>query len=506
MNQKEVVDLFAEIEKSCNVNAIRWNNIQLWPLIRLRLWWQLAYCDGSIEGEQANIETLQVDTKKINPYVYSSKKCISYFFWKIKDIYQSINLYKLYWVKIDGLFLTFHDEKYSDNELNCGNRHLDPLFQLAQSKNYRISYLHCSEEQQTRYDNNSSVIHIGLDNSRFPTFGFQRRAYKSNTFGLEELDNINSYLPDGCHIKWDELEAQIDLLNKYSRWYLKILKIISPSVAFYTCYYRPETMAFNAASKALGINTVDIQHGKQGRYHGLYSHWFALPENGYALLPKQYWCWGEEAEININRYRVENYPYHKTFIGGYLWLANVIEKYKKKDNVIPDIVMNGKNYQKIILVTLQPITDSPPDYLLQAMSQSPNEWLWLIRLHPRQTGEKEMIKDTLAGYQIDNYEMDYATQCSLYALLPRVDCHITAWSTVLIEALAFRIPSIIISEQGYELYEDRIESGVFEYAEDADELLNKIESVNKTETNENSNYYFMLNKNNISNTLSNLIN
>ena len=46
---------------------------------------------------------------------------------------------------------------------------------------------------------------------------------------------------------------------------------------FFAWYYNLVNMALIWACRDLGITTVDIQHGLQGKYHVMYSHWTRIP-------------------------------------------------------------------------------------------------------------------------------------------------------------------------------------------------------------------------------------
>jgi len=62
--------------------------------------------------------------------------------------------------------------------------------------------------------------------------------------------------------------------------------------------------------------------------------------------------------------------------------------------------------KKEILYTSQSISEPFPHCFLEAMRMSPEFWIWLIRLHPRQRNKLvEIIDKFLQGKGLDNYEM-----------------------------------------------------------------------------------------------------
>ena len=44
-------------------------------------------------------------------------------------------------------------------------------------------------------------------------------------------------------------------------------------------------MALSWACYDLKIPSVDIQHGQQGKYHGMYHYWTKIPKFGYHIMP-----------------------------------------------------------------------------------------------------------------------------------------------------------------------------------------------------------------------------
>jgi len=498
MKQKDVVELFTTIENSCDVNKISWNGIKLWPLLRLNLWCSLLLYES--ESEDSHNPPAEINSKRYklaSSVIYSANKVKKYIVWLYEDIKYRIWLRKITHESIDALFLYYEDERYHEAELCYANRHLDPMVELSISLGYfasKVVFKKGGNSFIRKHCELSNLIELDIGTCKRPTFRFQIMYLISNLEGIPVIDEINKILPEPSRINLDSLFNQIDSLNDHVVWFTKLLTSLRPRVIFYTCYYRIETMAMNHVCKLANIKSIDVQHGKQGKYHGLYSHWTNLPADGYELLPDYFWNWGEEAKRNIQQYRMPDYPLHKSHIGGYLWLEKIVSEHKEAKGLPGKIEEKIIKSEKTILVSLQPTPDSPTSNLIKAMAVSPKKWLWLVRLHPRQMDSLEQIKQELEANGVTNYEMDISSTCSLYAMFPYVDYHVTAWSTVLIEALVFQVPTIIITPQGYELYKDKIEEGVFWYAsksEDILELLSGRQLVVKENAHEE---YFVLDK------------
>lgn len=123
-----------------------------------------------------------------------------------------------------------------------------------------------------------------------------------------------------------------------------------------------------------------------------------------------------------------------------------------------------------ILVSFQPMA-IVPDILLQAMKQSPPEWLWLLRLHPLRRHNIAELHALLARHNLANYELDMATDLPLFWLLDQTDFHVTDFSSVVIEAAAYGVRSAVTSRTGIETFRRQIDRGYCRPALTAEGLL-----------------------------------
>jgi ubiquinone/menaquinone biosynthesis C-methylase UbiE len=275
------------------------------------------------------------------------------------------------------------------------------------------------------------------------------------------------------------LIEEVNLLECYCRYFEEIFKAIRPKVIFFVCYYYVMAMAIIKACKKLGIVSVDIQHGKQGKYHGMYSYWTRIPSQGYELLPDFFWCWGDESKINIEKSRRSTGSNHIPIVGGNRWLASWIDGKAGifENNISKEFYTILNNKKKKILISLQPFDEQIPlpEHVIEAMRNSPTDWLWLLRLHPSRRQDEGRINSLLTQKGIQNFEIHHSTVCPLYSLLKIADHHITYYSSVCYEALSFGVPTTIIDPSGLTLYEEYITKGIFNYADTIDTLVGAIE-------------------------------
>jgi sugar phosphate isomerase/epimerase len=81
--------------------------------------------------------------------------------------------------------------------------------------------------------------------------------------------------------------------------------------------------------------------------------------------------------------------------------------------------------------------------IFDLIRESPSAWRWWLRLHPCRLHEREEIRSVLTERGLHNVLLDQATDLPLYALLRHMDVHLTEWSSVLLEAESFGVPSVV---------------------------------------------------------------
>ena len=92
---------------------------------------------------------------------------------------------------------------------------------------------------------------------------------------------------------------------------------------------------------------------------------------------------------------------------------------------------------------------------------------WCLRVHPRKNN-KNYIKNLSENLKINNchnFEIKVTSNIVLFSLLKSTvfQLHITQFSSVAIEALGFKINTIILSKEGYNSFKEMIENGIFNF-------------------------------------------
>jgi hypothetical protein len=263
---------------------------------------------------------------------------------------------------------------------------LDPWVEFA-SRTYKVAKL-----ELEIYPENAGQARF-LPAVFFPAPVFGQKIQPVGT--IANFAALNACLK-GCApgVELDEKDiiTRIVRIQRRSLFFQAALRVASPRAVFLINYYNEKNMALVDACRRQGVAVVDVQHGKQGKFHGMYSHWTRIPPDGFSLLPDYFWVWGEESRLNILQGRQGNNAQHQPLVGGNLWM----QKWKTDDwRVMTPAEQRFKEslraYTRVVLFSAQPIAQVIPPQLLDAMQAAPPNWLWLIRLHPRQRADLPAI-------------------------------------------------------------------------------------------------------------------
>ena len=271
------------------------------------------------------------------------------------------------------------------------------------------------------------------------------------------------------------VERQARQIRGIKTYFTKLLQQVRPKVVFVTCCYGTESMACILACHELGIPTVDIQHGSQGDFHMAYGRWSRVPSDGYELLPTVFWCWSESEALSITKWS-QRLTVHQPISGGNLfldrWVLGLDETVKAYDRILEDLKAPSKERIQV-LYTLNGCSKNELQELVDTINHVHNSGLaahFWVRLHPVTLEQKGSVERILQRSGLKHYDIDNATALPLYALLRHMDVHITEFSSVVIEAEAFQVPSII-GELGIPSFPDQIASGWATPAGSVDEIV-----------------------------------
>ena len=484
MELKETIDKIIKIEQQCEVNAVLYKDMQVWPLIRLFISSQLWHPELEIIKSDEHYPSPANDPVPDN-ILYKSRRMLSRAKKSLKNYY---HLYYHYHEmkkisdnnQIDLLFFST-DRNYTNIFGKYYNIYLDSMIEFVNDR-YKLMKVEIGSEQVTatlpRY-----VDTIFIDASHFNIAKRDELAlnYPDNIINFVELKKVVEDCTDGKILLNERFFVNIAQLVEEHQWfYSELLTRLSPKAVFVMCYFTPVVMALIRAANHLGIKTVDIQHGCQGPHHCLYSQWTKIPAEGYDLVPDFFWVWGERSKENILRGQPEGRRRHQPVVGGNLWLA----KYQQQKGFpeapeVQEFFNSLKGYRKVILFTLQPLAEPVPAHVLEAMRRCPQDWFWLLRAHPLYKSELPKIERLLRQNNINNFETKMSSDIPLYLLFQGIDHHITCGSSCGFEAITFNIPNTVIDPHYAVDQEEYISKGLFSCGLNADDLLAAIANADK---------------------------
>lgn len=456
---KQAVETLRRIEQAFNTASLRCGEIAAWPVIRLLLWNKLISTLDKSAPLKASDSVAPIPDQLTGVKLWAAR-AVAPLRWN----------HFLRGLKKEGetdILLLSNRLDYSDKvEGTLFNRHIDPMYALSSRTGFSVKKMEISHPTRTppRYFKTTIIPY-----SRFTKLPKPQKSIENLT-ALKDV--INGLCPTH-NIDADIVLGYInDLLDKHT-CYHEVLSTLRPKTVFVACYYSQDAMAFISAAKRLGIKTVDIQHGKQGLYHGMYNHWSAIPKGGYDLLPDFFWVWGQESRRNILINNGGDVDAHMPLIGGNLWHGDWKRSVYLEEAYPPEYGRKLKRSRKVILFSAQPLgtVDAViPTHVRKVIEKSSHDWFWLIRMHPHQKHLIRDFKEILDALGV-NYDIETATNAPLLQILKTIDIHLTCWSSVAYEAMAFDKRTIIVHDTGRRLYAPSIENGTMELALESDQLL-----------------------------------
>ena len=446
MNTPEAFKLIVKVESMVDTDSFTFNGLNTWPILRKILWTKLT--------SSYNKNKIQKRNYLIDTYIFI-KRFISLIYCLFKKTKYKEDTEKIFFSR--PVYLQqLHSKKYFD-------RIVDPIIESSK-KNYKFTkyyFQQISKGKQLVY--NYFTLHHSTQLRLIKISSQQKELI--NTISL--LTKIDSLELNQCY------KSE---LKSFMGWYISIKQLLKRhkklKEIYITCWYSTETMAVSAAASELGIKTIDIQHGKQGKYQGMYSGWTKIPKNGYSLMPDSFWCWGQRSCDHILA-SSPNRKKHIPFIGGYPW----IDYYKK--NMLPLDSKTTDNKTRVLL-TMQPPqagnVERIPDFIIDFLLSGTKEDVhFTFRLHPNDNDANDSdgyhyCKERLKLIKPSLYSIDRGIQ-NLYDIFRVVTHHITAYSSCCYEASLFNIPTLLYGDESKEIYQEDIENKAFTWIDSTKDNL-----------------------------------
>ena len=206
------------------------------------------------------------------------------------------------------------------------------------------------------------------------------------------------------------------------------------------------------------------------QHHAAYQDWTIKTLGDLSFCPTHFWVWEDSDQKKLDQWITQT-PDTNSLVGGYPW-ARFLRNQSQTNDFIEKLQQLTAN-RKIGLISLPTYKANIPDYLVDAIQQSSNQILWLVRTHPRmpQMGEICIRRFQLAS--INEETLTLASETPLVSLLGNCDLHLTWESTVIHEAYLSGVPSIAIEPDAAAIFPAAISSSLLSIADQAT-LLKRI--------------------------------
>lgn len=470
---ESVSKVFHDIETNFDVSGITFQGISVWPLIRFYLMYAYYLDQPSVAPEfKSSLKSNLAD-------LYYNYKGASARIKTLKDYDKLDREHEDESIKPVNSLVLFHN---SSRLVEIEGKAYSPFFESI------IDVIQQYGE--------AKILEYILDDYIYPRFSpthnisilFQKALlkavrkknidYVSGKYKGLKIKNYQNYLnfckEQGFKIthSYEDLKHQLYILWEYKQVWLDLFEKYQPKVVFLGNFEQPILFMATLAANQLNIKTVEVQHGMIGMHHLTYAQRFNMPVGGYDMLPTHFWCWGSYYTSPIASWATKT-TRHQTIIGGNAWIntwirdKEVVKKYMQSYQA----PFSDSSKPKI-LYSAQPHDGFFPDFLIQVMQETQHEFDWIIRLHPAMAEQLKEIEDELHKQNITNYHLHPPSEIPLFIILKKVQLNITISSTVAQEALAFKVPSIIINDYGRKNFEEDIKQKAFYYADNTKDLKN----------------------------------
>jgi hypothetical protein len=322
------------------------------------------------------------------------------------------------------------DEKYEDSYfLEYGSANYDNLYNAHKVFNF-IKYM----KYYVSFNKPAEKVNFEIDG-----LGIFFDELKKDKLLNDVVLNINL---ESIQLKLKDLTLRI-------KFFTKIFKVSKPKRIYILCYYSLDVMAIVSAANLLKIETIEMQHGPMVDNHLCYGSWSNVPDSGYSVLPRVFWCWDNFSSKAIDRWSSKNVLYDYV-VGGHPWI-NFLES--------QNIEYNLSDY---ILYTLQPrldiLEDTFSEKIIKTIKNTKEKWV--IRLHPRQGVSILYIEELLKQKGVmDKVILRAVSESPLPVVISNAKVHVTHSSGSTLEALSYNIPSIVINKIGFDYYNHLIQNG-----------------------------------------------
>lgn len=448
---QETLDLLDRVETAENIDAFRYDGIDLWPLFRMLL----LFRRSEVKEEAGDPNSVHATTR----WKLKLKK------WLEPLRVETPNPTDAPRDKVWALY----DETYYEDLPGRTRYHkfLDPIVEKDPKRFLRVSTEGKSEPADAIGTPKWEIV----QKAHMDYFWTVERQRISADIALRLKGVFTDEVMDV--VPFHRFLRSASLVVYYTDIFRKLIRKYKPEAVLLVCYYDERKFGLIHAAREQGVPIVDIQHGSQGQNHIMYHHWNASAERQITTLPSVFWCWNEywagRLKNSLNDLKIP-FVVETT---GHFWFdklaATDIPRLHSTALSIPDD-------RPIALFAVQPANFDDTISFLRGVMDADPQWFWMVRLHPRMGGETRRILEALEGYE-DRYDLLDSTRMPLIHAFESADVVVSFWSTVLIDGLYRGVPGIVAHPNGKLTFPDLIAEGYLTYVSSPADFVKVVEKI-----------------------------
>lgn len=481
MNQKQYVDLIAEIETRFPVQHWKYRGIPVWPVARIEARSESLRSDpnGNTDGTPRNRggrAITQLLRYVFSPLIDKVRNCADFDqealrLRPVDVLFLGDNTSSDF---IAGVWRERYNAPVAEAFARAGNTSL--VLQPGERQRLPRSQVTYSVNWVDRWSRIVTKFLVGPDED-FPGFPEFERFLHAEGINLACFDR-------------KAMKQSAARIYYMSHFFGRILARTKPKLVVVVSYYHEIGYALLHACRTRSILTVDIQHGGQGGAHEAYNRWHGLPSDGYSVLPSIFWNWSQRDANYIREWCTPQEAWHDSIWGGHPQLESWFDEtnlqtiaFDKQIASLKECI--GGNFD--ILVPLQDLERYTERWnaLARLVEASPPNWRWWLRRHPSAAYNSGNSLNSLFAVKRTSFLTDQASLLPLPALLRNMNCILCLLSSTAFEASEFGHRTIFITEDARDLWPDLIESGQADVITDMKVLLRHMQEL---QTSRNSGY------------------
>lgn len=398
--RKQVHDQIQHIETTYSVSSIKYDGEPLWPYLRIMVYFSLSERSSlTSTGDHSPEHRISFDNK----FARLFKDC------------RSTN-FALMFHRCDNILFTDMLETRTYN-----GKPIDKIANLIINQcGSCVPVVIQTPERKSAYNQFISFDLMTVFSGIRKRFVFMKQDRLSGGEVYEQI--IKDY--DIC--TYGSLQSIIRTIIATKSVYHKLFNHINPKLIFINCYYDLHKMAAIEEAKAMGITTVELQHGVIDNEHMAYNSFVTIKDNPY---PDYLFCFGEKYAEHISN---SIYSRNRIKIVGSYYI-DLMKKAKIRNKEIFDKKYSISSEQKVITFASQTNTDNESLELMKSLADDYKD-VFIIYI-PR------VIEDYHNNIDTDNFVIE--KDLDVYQCMQNSACTMTVYSTCAIESLCFGTPVIL---------------------------------------------------------------